>query len=316
MTYQNRRGHADAPCDLMEGTHFFKIILHKNLRNGRLTIPKKFTSKYGEKLSSLAFLTLPNGAKWEVELTKHNGEVWLQKGWREFTEFYSLKLGYLVVFRYEGNSHFHVLIFDPSATEVDYPSKNSNGHEEGQCDDEDTDESTDTSIQILPNSRPLDLRPKRRDTSLSLLPRRKKMKTTSTSGRIRSQKSKLHPRIRQLTRIEKAKALKKASGFKSKNPHFMVVMQLSFVNAWYLSIPVRFTQKKYIQSGQYVTLKVGDKSWKVLFSIAGEKRPGSFSSRWSTFARANGLQVGDVCVFELIKRDNNGVVLEVSIFRD
>ncbi|XP_050258440.1 B3 domain-containing transcription factor VRN1-like [Quercus robur] len=310
MTYQNRRCHADAPCDLTEGTHFFQIILHKNLRNGRLTIPKKFTSKYGEKLSSLAILTLPNGAKWEVGLTKHEGEVWLQKGWREFAEYYSLKLGYLVVFRYEENSHFHVLIFDPSATEVDYPSKSSNGHEEGQCDEEDTDES-DTSIQILPNSCPL--RPKRRDTSL--LPRGKKMKTTSTSGRIRSQKSELHARSGQLTKIEKAKALKKASGFKSKNPHFMVVMQQSFVTAWYLSIPVRFTQEKYIQSGHYVTLKVGDKSWEVLFSIAVGKRSGSFSSGWSTFAEANRLQLEDVCVFELIKR-NNGVVLEVSIFRD
>ena len=139
-----------------------------------------------------------------------------------------MKLGYLVVFRYKENSHFHVLIFDPSATKVDYPSKRSNGHEEGQCDEEDTDES-DASIQILPNC---PLRPKRRDTSF--LPRWKKIKTTSTSGRIRRQKSKLHVMIQQLTRIEKAKALKKASGFKSKNPHFMVVMQLSFVKAWYL----------------------------------------------------------------------------------
>ena len=159
----------------------------------------------------MAFLTLPNGAKWEVGLTKHEGEVWLQKGWREFAEYYSLKLGYLVVFRYEENSHFHVLIFDPSATEIDYPSKSSNGHEEGQCDEEDTDES---------------------DTSL--LPRRKRMKTTSTSGRIRSQKSELNARSRQLTKIDKAQALKKVSGFKLKNPHFMVVMQKSFVTAWYL----------------------------------------------------------------------------------
>lgn len=82
------------------------------------------------------------------------------------------------------------------------------------------------------------------------------------------------------------------------------------------SIPVRFTQKKYIQNRQYVTLKVGDQPWKVLFSIAREKRPGSFSSGWSTFAVANGLKVKDVCVFELIKKNNNGVVLEVSIFRD
>ena len=99
-----------------------------------------------------------------------------------------MMLGYLVVFRYEENSHFQVLIFDPSATEVDYPFKSSNGHEEGQCDEEDTDES-DTSIQILPNC---PLRPKRRNTSF--LPRRKKMKTTSTGARIRSQKSKLHAR--------------------------------------------------------------------------------------------------------------------------
>ena len=153
-----------------------------------------------------------------------------------------------------------------------------------------------------------------------------------------------------MTKIEKAKALKKASGFKSKNPHFMVIMQLSFVKAWYLvsfqfrlsmhkhnvvkvllvystneynaiylvqCIPVGFTQKKYIQSSQHVMLKVEDQSWKVLFSIAAEKRPDSFSSGLSTFAKENGLQVGDICVFELIKGNNNSiVVLEVLIFRD
>ena len=101
-----------------------------------------------------------------------------------------------------------MLIFDLSATKIDYPSKSSNGHEGGQCDEEYTNVS-DTSFQILPNC---PLCPKRRDTSF--LPRWKKIKTTSTSGRIRRQKSKLHVMIQQLTRIEKAKALKKASGFK------------------------------------------------------------------------------------------------------
>ena len=32
-------------------------------------IPKTFIRKYGENLSSLTFLKLPNGAKWKVELT-------------------------------------------------------------------------------------------------------------------------------------------------------------------------------------------------------------------------------------------------------
>ena len=63
-------------------------------------------------------------------------------------------------------------------------------------------------------------------------------------------------------------------------------------------------------------LKVEDQSWKVLFSIAGEKRPDSFSYGLFTFAKENDLQVGDVCVFELIKRNNNSIVVpEISIFR-
>ena len=42
-------------------------------------IPKTFIRKYGENLSSPTLLKLPKDAKWKVELTYHNGEVWLQK---------------------------------------------------------------------------------------------------------------------------------------------------------------------------------------------------------------------------------------------
>ena len=37
-------------------------------------IPDKFISKYGVDLSDMAFLTIPNGTKWKVKLTKHDGE--------------------------------------------------------------------------------------------------------------------------------------------------------------------------------------------------------------------------------------------------
>lgn len=93
-------------------------------------IPRRFIRKYGEGLSNLAFLKLPNGAEWKLELTKCDGKVWLQKGWQEFMEYYSLKLGHLLVFRYEGNSHFYILVFDESATEIDYPSSSSLGEGE------------------------------------------------------------------------------------------------------------------------------------------------------------------------------------------
>ena len=175
-----------------------------------------FIRKYGENFSSPTYLKLPNDAKRRVELTKCNDEVWLQKGWKEFAECYSLKQGHFVVFRYEGNSHFHVLIFDEIATEIDYHSNSSHGHEDGKFDEkyevpnmEDNDES-DSSVQILAN---LPLHPKPRYTSLLLCRGRPhmKMKSTHTSARIVSQKSNVCIRIQKLTRKDKAKALKKVA---------------------------------------------------------------------------------------------------------
>ena len=84
-------------------------------------IPKKFINKYGVELGSMAFLTIPNGTKWTMKLTKCDGEVWFQNGWREFANCHALTVGSLLVFRYKGNSGFSVLIFDSTATEIKYP---------------------------------------------------------------------------------------------------------------------------------------------------------------------------------------------------
>ena len=123
-------------------------------------IPKTFIRKYGENLSSPTLLKLPKDAKWKVELTYHNGEVWLRKGWKEFAEFFSLKQGHLLVFRFEDNSHFHMFIFDESTTEIDDPSNRPNSNEQGKVDEECESES---SVQILSDS---PQHPKTRDTSL------------------------------------------------------------------------------------------------------------------------------------------------------
>ena len=69
----------------------------------------------------MAFLTIPNGTKWTVKLTKRDGEVWFQNGWREFANCHALIVGSLLVFRYEGNLGFSILIFDATATEIEYP---------------------------------------------------------------------------------------------------------------------------------------------------------------------------------------------------
>nr|POE84982.1 b3 domain-containing protein [Quercus suber] len=84
-------------------------------------IPKKFIRDYGSHLSDMAYLTIPNGTKWKVKLTKSDGEVCFGNGWCEFASSHALALGHFLVFRYDGNSEFYVVIFDATATEIEYP---------------------------------------------------------------------------------------------------------------------------------------------------------------------------------------------------
>ncbi|XP_048228269.1 B3 domain-containing transcription factor VRN1-like [Ricinus communis] len=85
-------------------------------------ITRRFVRRYGNDLSTPVVLKVPSGAKWEVELVKHDGEIWLQNGWQEFLKYYSLDHGFFLVFKYnQRNYNFNVIIFDKSAIEIDYP---------------------------------------------------------------------------------------------------------------------------------------------------------------------------------------------------
>ncbi|KAL9353687.1 hypothetical protein Peur_051657 [Populus x canadensis] len=111
--------------------HFFKVILEDSLREGKLMLPQKFVTRYGMDLTNLARLKVL-GEAWEIELKRCDGKVWLQKGWKEFAEYYSVACGHFLVFEYERNCDFHVLIFDNSATEIDYPLKNNRSEVPGR----------------------------------------------------------------------------------------------------------------------------------------------------------------------------------------
>ena len=77
--------------------------------------------EFGNELSDVATLTASNGHLWQVGLKKENREIWFDDSWHEFMEYHSIHYGYFLVFRYEGNSKFHVLVFDNTATEIWYP---------------------------------------------------------------------------------------------------------------------------------------------------------------------------------------------------
>ena len=72
-------------------------------------------------LSTVATLIAPYGGIWQVELKKVDNNIWFCNGWQDFVEYHSICYGYFLVFRYEGNSSFHVHIFDKTTIEIQYP---------------------------------------------------------------------------------------------------------------------------------------------------------------------------------------------------
>ncbi|KAE9466911.1 hypothetical protein C3L33_01184, partial [Rhododendron williamsianum] len=100
---------------------------------------------------------------------------------------------------------------------------------------------------------------------------------------------------------------KEASKFVSEFPFFEVVMRPSYINTGLMNVPSSF--HRYMKDRHGATLVVSDRSWPVKLIKTRVK----FCHGWSTFCRENTLKVDDVCVFELIEK--NDVVLKVSIFR-
>ncbi|KAB1669454.1 hypothetical protein ES319_1Z043300v1, partial [Gossypium barbadense] len=137
----------------------------------------------------------------KVELTKCGGKIWFENGWLEFSNLYSLELGHLLVFRYDGNSNFHVIIFDRTASEIQYPYTSNNQKQSNEIPKQNINES-----KIECNGKSGFLA---QQVSHNGCPAVKGDKRTN------------HPVIQRMKGREKVKALEKAiNTFKSKNPFF------------------------------------------------------------------------------------------------
>ncbi|KAL8171954.1 hypothetical protein V2J09_023758 [Rumex salicifolius] len=92
---------------------------------------RKFVEDYGNKLSNFAFLHVPGGKDWPVEVSNRNGDVSFYIGWKNFAENYSIERDSLLIFRFREISlpsrawRFQVRIFQPNGLEMDYFSNTS-----------------------------------------------------------------------------------------------------------------------------------------------------------------------------------------------
>ncbi|XP_038877913.1 B3 domain-containing transcription factor VRN1-like [Benincasa hispida] len=106
----------------MPRPHFHKLVLSSTIQARKLRIPETFVRMIRDELSAVATLTVPDGHVWRVGLRKSDNKFWFEDGWQGFLEHYSIRVGYLLVFRYEGNSAFCVFIFNLNTSEINYQS--------------------------------------------------------------------------------------------------------------------------------------------------------------------------------------------------
>ncbi|KAK9136204.1 hypothetical protein Syun_015534 [Stephania yunnanensis] len=281
--------------------HFFKIVSPAAIANRRLGLPKKFSREFGRNLSDVAILKVPTGKDWQIKVRNENGDMFLQEGWQQFKEEYSISAGHFLVFRYEGNSNFHVLIFDMSGSEIGYADRtdktttNVRGYKKSNTVDSDED-----SVKIIGAS------PVKREQNMEMV----------VIGS--SSFSKTEIERRRLTAREKKRTVQEAKSLKTQHPSFTVVMRPSYVNHHYSIIifvlaqllPLGFAKRYLTAKLESVKLEVADgRTW----WVGCQMKHAKLSRGWGLFAKENNLKEGDVCVFELTNKKDN--VLKVHIFR-
>ncbi|CAI8584222.1 unnamed protein product [Vicia faba] len=96
-------------------THFQFIHFTQFLRSDfhqQLALPKTFSDNIKKNLPESVTLKGPSGMLWNIELTTRDDTFYFRHGWKQFVKEHSLKENDFLVFKYNGESLFEVLIFD------------------------------------------------------------------------------------------------------------------------------------------------------------------------------------------------------------
>ncbi|GMJ05611.1 REPRODUCTIVE MERISTEM 39, REDUCED VERNALIZATION RESPONSE 1 [Hibiscus trionum] len=328
---------------------FHKLILHSTLQDKKLRIPDNFVKSIKGELSVAAALTVPDGHVWRVGIKKGDAKVWFQEGWPEFVDRYYIRIGYYLIFRYEGNSAFSVSIFNLYNSEINYQTNALVGaqYNHGKpypFEELEDDECTSPAVQHLfrgpklensgnlsgevnlnaaksVNSQPI----RGSEMPQPKKPGRKKQKLDSNErdmsvGHGHEDEAEMRYRFyenasarkRTVTAEERERAMNAAKAFEPTNPFCRVVLRPSYLyRGCIMYLPSCFAEHLSGVSG-FIKLQLPDgKEWPIRCLYRGGKA--KFSQGWYEFTVENNLEEGDVCVFELLR--SREFILKVTVFR-
>lgn len=96
--------------------HFFRIFFPEQY-GSELKIPQSFIKHISSEKHQIISLFGPSQSVWNVELATDDSGTFFRNGWPEFVADHCLNEKEFLLFRYDGNLHFTVKIFDGSACE-------------------------------------------------------------------------------------------------------------------------------------------------------------------------------------------------------
>ncbi|KAI5319459.1 hypothetical protein L3X38_039167 [Prunus dulcis] len=300
---------------------FFKALVHDF--SNQLEIPPAFYVHFAGEVPWRSLLRTPAGT-WNVNVEKVNDGFFFQKGWKEFVHDHGLKLCEFLIFRYAGNSKFDVDVYGRNGCEKEFimaVSKNDRSLEEGHdnaihgtqnVDGQgfgSADGTTTSQATCAIKNEVIDVES---DTSMDIDEpdtQEDQLNEDSEIGLPRELGSTEH--FYSKTQMENpSEALEAAKKFSSKHPFFRAIMRKAYVDKGRLVIPKSF-QTCCFGKKRYVRLQDSKRRW--IVKCISRRNSSRLSAGWYQFVRDRALKVGDVCVFELI--DRNDAVMKVSIFR-
>ncbi|XP_028072399.1 putative B3 domain-containing protein Os03g0621600 [Camellia sinensis] len=255
---------------------FFKVLIGDF--SNQLRIPPAFKKHFGGSVPQNCIIwSCAEERSWNVNIRKVDDDRLLfHQGWAAFVRDNSLEMGDFLLFRYEGDSQFH----------VDMYGKN--------C------------CQKLAAADPAN--------QTDVL--REKIQKKSSAARQRIIRRSSWSIVAAEAKQEKGRgrALEAAEKFMSTSnyPSFIRVMRPTNLHNRYLNIAMSFVNTYIKKSKTTLKFQILDKLWPV--NLISNQRRALLCGGFPAFAKEQSLQAGDVCVFELIDRDDH--VLKVSIFRN
>ncbi|KAM3311212.1 hypothetical protein ACQJBY_031714 [Aegilops geniculata] len=307
----------------------FRRHMGADFRHGMI-IPKKFIDNFRGKISRTIELESSNGNMYVFEVSKRMGNTILRRGWQAFIDEHHIEENDSLLFRHIEKSRFEVLVLDSDDCEKVFfcPGINivSNVEERGVDSVNISNSSRDYatrspgSKRFATHGRGNSSYPRKAaKTALNYsspedseegpedIPSEYESSFELDDGHTPSGNDYVLARGSTLSRVQDEKVTALIQDVGAEIPVFVAVMKPSYVKSQTsaLVIPKGYAVEHFPPKSQIVALQRPGKSkkWHPRFSIRKDQHGSTLCGPgWLDFVRDTRVQVGDICIFERMKK--------------